>query len=182
MGRRSAPYEKSAPFWTQSFLCACTGSFARAARRIVSSEKLRRSFDDRRKAPSTSPGRSDPNTRSRSARASRPCGRRDRAAASARDAAARYCAKSRRFPGRSDRRAAVRAEAGHEQLVELELLGDDVAGAEDSCQVSTGCREALDEAVADRIGRVEEDDGDVVLRSCLSRPARPESTGPQRRR
>ena len=52
----------------------------------------------------------------------------------------------------------------YEQLVELELLRDDVAGAEDSCEVSTRVRKALDQAVADRIRRMEEDNGDAVLR------------------
>jgi hypothetical protein len=60
----------------------------------------------------------------------------------------------------------VSTQPWHDELIALELLGDDVAGAEDSRQVSARMRQALDQAVPDRIGRVEEDDGDAIPRSC----------------
>ncbi len=81
------------------------------------------------------------------------------------DAAARYSAEetfSRRIVRVGKREQPV--ELRHEELVELQLLGDDVARTEDPGQVPARVREALDETIPDRIGWVEENDGDVILR------------------
>ena len=85
--------------------------------------------------------------------------------------------------GRIDEREQPQGlRCGQDLPVDLELLGDRVSRTERPGQVPARVREAVDQAVADRIGRVQEDDRDPVrwVRGRVLRRAR--STCPRTRR
>ena len=60
------------------------------------------------------------------------------------------------------------AQVGHDLLVDLELLDDRVARAEHPGQVAARLRQAGDEVLANRVGRVEEDDRNAVAGSAVA--------------
>ena len=125
---------------------------------IVSAEWFCRRLFDSRNAPSTSPGRSDRKIRLRSSAvdASRMSSSSGRCSCSA--AALELLQRSLRPLVRRVDECEHSTQPRHEGLVDLQLLGDDVAGAEDPGHVSARTGQALGQAVAERVGGMEEDD------------------------